>query len=82
MRRIAKITAARLPLRKTAVGAAAVRRAFPAWIDAEQGLAFSVMSYPAITVTPRVRAAGLVLRTVTLPKAKRLRACSDVRGGR
>ena len=82
MRRIAKITAARLLLRKTAVGAAAVRRAFPAWIDAEQGLAFSVTSYPAVAVTPRVRAAGLVLRTVPSPKAKRLRASFDVRGGR
>ncbi|MBC7368491.1 MAG: hypothetical protein H7343_17050 [Undibacterium sp.] len=79
MRRIAKITAARLPLRKTVVGAAVVCRAFPAWIDAEHGLAFSVTAAPR--VTPRVRA-GLVLRAVRSPKAKRLRASSDVRGGR
>ena len=82
MRRIAKITAARLPLRKTAVGAAALRRAFPAWIDAEQGLAFSVTSAPALTVTPRVRSAGLVLRTVSSPKAKRARTSPDAPGGR
>ena len=80
MRRIAKITAARLPLRKTAVGAAAMRRAFPAWIDAEQGLAFSVTTPPV--VTSRVRSAGLVLRAVTSPKAKRFRSHSDALGGR
>jgi hypothetical protein len=81
MRRIAKITAARLPLRKTAVGAAAMRRAFPAWIDAEQGLAFSVTTKPPL-VTSRVRAAGLVLRAVTSPKAKRFRSSSATPNGR
>ncbi len=82
MRRIAKITAARLPLRKTVVGAAALHRAFPAWIDAEQGLAFSVTAFPSVAVTPRVRAAGLVLRTISSPKAKRARTSPDAPGGR
>jgi hypothetical protein len=79
MRRIAKITAARLPLRKTAVGAAAVRRAFPAWIDAEQGLAFSV--FTTVIATPRV-SAGLMLRAVSSPKAKRSRSSFNAPGGR
>jgi hypothetical protein len=39
MRRIAKVTAARRPLRRAATGLAALRRPFSAWIDAEQGLA-------------------------------------------
>jgi hypothetical protein len=79
MRNAAKITAARLPRRKTAVGAAAVHRAFPAWIDAEQGLAFSAHTAPAVTA--RVRA-GLVLRAIVAANPKRLRHSSDARGGR
>jgi hypothetical protein len=53
-----KVAAARLPPRKSAT--AAVRRGFPAWIDAgEQGGAFAAKK----KVMPRVRD-GLVLRTV------------------
>ena len=65
MRRNAKVkvTAARIPLRKSAVGALAVRRGFPAWIDAgERGVAFA-----AKAVMPRVRD-GLVLRVVSKRK--------------
>lgn len=72
----AKITVARLPMRKTAAGASAMRRAFPAWIDAEGPRLVS-----PFVVAPRVRAA-LFLRSVPLTKVKRLRSSSDVRGGR
>lgn len=62
MRRTTKVTAVRGPLRKAAVPVAlpaAVRCAYPAWIDAgERGVAFS-----AVAVMPRVRD-GLVLRVV------------------
>lgn len=58
-----KVTAARIPLRKSA-GGAATRRGFPAWIDAgERGISFSA----ARTVMPRVRDA-LVLRVVSKGK--------------
>ena len=67
MRRPVKVKAlaTRVPLRKTAMTAsAAVRRAFPAWIAAdESGVAFTA-KYAA---TPRVRD-GLVLRTVSKKK--------------
>ena len=72
MRRIPTITAVCLPLRKTAVGATAVRRAFPAGIDADPVLTFSVTKSPAIS--SRVRTAGLVLRVVALTEGKRFRA--------
>jgi hypothetical protein len=79
MRRIAKVTAARLPLRRAATGLAALRRPFPAWIDAEQGLAFSALT--GTTVTARVRS-GLVLRSVSSPQPKQPRRSDDVRGTR
>lgn len=80
MARIAKITAARLPLRKTAAGASAVRGTFPAWIDME-GPRLGSPCAASFTVAPRVRA-ELFLRSVPLIKVKRLRSSSDVRGGR
>ena len=59
-----KVSAARIPLRKSAATAATARRAYPAWIDAgERGVAFSA----AKTVMPRVRD-GLVLRVVSRGK--------------
>ena len=69
-----KITAARIPLRKSAAVVGAVRREFPAWIDAgERGVAFSA----AKTVMPRVRD-GLVLRVVS--KGKRPAAGKPTHG--
>lgn len=64
MRPSTKITVsvARFPLRKAAASTAAPRRAFPAWIDANDAGAV-----PNLTVTPRVRD-GLILRVV--PKGK------------
>jgi len=82
MRRIAKITAARLPLRENVVGAAAVHRAFPVSIDAEHGLACSITAFPSVAVTSRVRAAGLVLRMISSARAKRARTSPDAPGGR
>ena len=79
MRRIAKVTAARLPLRRAATGLAASRRPFPAWIDAEQGLVFSALTSPAVTA--RVRS-GLVLRAVCSPQPKQPRRSDNVRGTR
>ena len=65
-----------LPLRKTASSAAnASRRAFPAWIVADEGaVAFSA-------VTPRVRSA-LVLRVVKQAKSAKSKGASDGRGAR
>ena len=66
MRRNVKVkSAGRVALRKTATSAsAAVRRNFPAWIDAgETGVVFSARS-----ATPRVRD-GLVLRKVSKGKS-------------
>jgi hypothetical protein len=80
MARTAKITAARLPIRKTAAGASAMRRAFPAWIDAD-GPRVALPSATPFVVAPRVRA-ELFLRSVPLTKVKRLPSSSDVRGGR
>ncbi len=79
MRRVAKVTAARLPLRRAAVVLAGSRRAFPAWIDAEQGLDFSTLATPH--VSSRVRS-GLILRTVISPQPKQPRRSTDVRGAR
>ena len=61
----AKALATCIPLRKTAMTAsAAVRRAFPAWIAAdESGVAFPAKA----AAMPRVRD-GLVLRTVSKNK--------------
>ncbi len=67
MRRHPKISAARLLVRKVA----AVRSAYPAWIDAEQGLSFA-----ATQVMPRVRD-GLVLRLVNPKKPGSGRGHSD-----
>ena len=70
MRRDVKVKAlaTRVPLRKTAASAAAAsRRGFPAWIDAES----DTVAFPAKTAaTPRVRD-GLVLRTVSKKKVSR-----------
>ena len=71
MARTAKITAARLPIRKTAAGASAMRRAFPAWLDAD-GPRIALTNTAPLLVAPRVRA-ELFLRSVPLTKLKRLR---------
>ncbi len=81
MRRAAKISTARLPLRKTVAVATAVRRAFPAWIDSDQGPAFSALVFSQVGVTARIRD-SLVLRSVTTARIKRVRSSSDVSGGR
>jgi hypothetical protein len=77
MRRNTKVKAAanRTPLRKSALSAsAASRRAFPAWIDANDGSTFSA-------VTARVRDA-LVLRTVNRKKSAASRSTSHEPGAR
>jgi len=74
-----KITAARLPLRKSGAGSLAASGGFPAWIDAEQGLAFSVAR--PVHVSSRVRD-GLVLRVVTSHQPGRLRPSTHVRASR
>ncbi len=79
MRRIAKVSAAQLPLRRAASGRVAVRRAFPAWIDAEQGLDFAALATPAASSRVRI---GLVLRAVPAPQSKQLRRSHNVRGVR
>jgi hypothetical protein len=79
MRCIAKVTAARLPLRRAATGLAALRRPCPAWIDAGQGFVFSALTSPAVTA--RVRS-GLVLRAVFSPQPKQPRRSDNVRGTR
>lgn len=79
MRRPAKVTSARLPVRRAAAGLAAPRRVFPAWIDAEQGLDFATLAKPGVSA--RVRS-GLVLRAVPSPQPKHLRRSDDVRGTR
>lgn len=79
MRRNVKVKAlsTRVPLRKAAMSAsAASRRTFPAWIDAEDGAAFSVSA-----VSPRVRDA-LILRTVSKKKSANPRSASDGPGAR
>lgn len=81
MRRPAKVKAlsTRVPLRKTARGgAAAPRRAFPAWIVADEG----AVAFPAkAAVTPRVRDA-LVLRTVSKNKSSGAKGSSNAPGAR
>ena len=85
MRRVkVKTLATRIPLRKAAMSAsAASRRAFPAWIVADEG----GVAFPAkAAVTPRVRD-GLVLRRVSKKKASKARAAGgkgsgDVHGTR
>jgi hypothetical protein len=77
-----KISATRLALRKTAMAASAVRRAFPAWIDSAQGLAFPALAPVNGPVTARVRD-SLVLRAVASDKPRRSRhPFVDVPGGR
>jgi hypothetical protein len=79
MRRATKVKSPnRVSVRKTALSAsAAVRRGFPAWIEAdESGVAFTAKA----TVVPRVRDA-LVLRTVAR-KSVSPKDSSDVRGAR
>jgi hypothetical protein len=77
MRRTVKIKSTpQVPLRKTASSASsASRRAFPAWIVAdESGIAFSA-------VTPRLRSA-LVLRIVNQAKGGKPKGASDGRATR
>jgi hypothetical protein len=69
----AKVSAVQASLRKVA---AALRPAFPAWIDPEQGISFS-----ASVVTPRVRDC-LVLRLVERKKPSSLRHPSYAHGAR
>jgi hypothetical protein len=73
---IAQITS--LPLRKSASSAThASRRAFPAWIVADE----SGVAFPATAVTPRVRSA-LVLRVVKQAKTSKPKGASDGRSAR
>lgn len=64
MRRSAKLSSSRIPLRKPVSSASlAARRSFPAWIDAGEATApFAATRLPV----PRVRA-GLVLRALAKP---------------
>jgi hypothetical protein len=71
----AKVSAVRSSLRQVAA-AFALRPAYPAWIDADSGLAFS-----ATIVTPRVRD-SLVLRLVEQKKPHPLRHASYAHGAR
>jgi hypothetical protein len=81
MRRATKVKSlpTHVPLRKTAVSAsAAVRRAFPAWIVADE----NEIAFPAkASVMPRVRDA-LVLRTVARKNSSSAKGSSDVHGAR
>jgi hypothetical protein len=70
-----KVSGVRASLRR--VAALALRPSFPAWIDAESGLAFSTTTL----VTPRVRDC-LVLRLVDGRKSHLLRNPSYAHGGR
>ena len=81
MRRSAKVSASRLPLRRPATVSQFVRRGYPAWITSDEGSAFSALAPMAAQVTARVRD-SLVLRPVVPPKSKRLRSSCDVLGGR
>jgi hypothetical protein len=76
MRNSAKVktSAAHVLLRKSAMSAnAAARRAFPAWIVAdENGVAFPAKA----SATPRVRD-GLVLRTVRRKKSSSAKGSSN-----
>lgn len=76
MRRVVKVKSlsTRVPLRKSALSAtAAARRAFPAWIVAdENGVAFPAR----VGAIPRVRDA-LVLRTVSKKKVSSAKGSSD-----
>jgi len=71
----AKVSAVRTSLRQVAA-AFALRPAYPAWIDADSGLAF-----PATTVTPRVRD-SLILRLVQPKKSLTPRQASYAHGAR
>ena len=74
-----KALATRVPVRKAALSASpAARRPFPAWIDAAE----TVVTFPARSVTPRVRD-GLVLRTVSKKnKPAKTQSPTDARGAR
>jgi hypothetical protein len=63
-----KISSSRMPLRKVAA-ALLDRRSYPAWIDADSGIAFSAAS--SGLVTARVRD-SLVLRLVAKRKNRTL----------
>ena len=80
MRRSAKVSASRLPLRRTAARPQPERRGYPAWITSDEGSAFSALAPMAAQVTARVRD-SLGLRPVGPPKSKRLRSSCDVPGG-
>jgi hypothetical protein len=80
MRRFPKVKSApgRLALRKAVLTApAAARRAYPAWIDAED----RAVPVPAVAVTPRVRTA-LVLRQVATRKSTGAKGSTDANGAR
>jgi hypothetical protein len=79
MRRITKFSAAQLLGCRAAPGRVAVRRAAPAWFEAERGLEFAALATPAVSSRVRV---GLVLRAVPAPQAKPLRRSHHVRGVR
>lgn len=73
-----KIPATGMPLRKAALSAsAASRRAFPAWISADDG----AVAFSAVAVTLRVRDA-LVLRTVSKKKSANSKRSSGSHGAR
>jgi len=78
-----KIAVARVPLRQaatpTVVAPAAPRRAFPAWIDANERSVAPVVT--AKSATSRVRD-GLVLRIVGLKKSAHVRKPSHGAGAR
>ncbi|MDB6168918.1 MAG: hypothetical protein JWM88_1782 [Verrucomicrobia bacterium] len=70
-----KVSRVQASLRRAAA-VLALRPSYPAWIDAEQGLAFS-----ATVATPRVRDC-LVLRLVERPSSHPLGNASYAHGGR
>ena len=77
MQRPTKVKAAApMPMRKSVMtGTAAARRAFPAWIAADE----ADVAFSAAVVTKRVRDA-LVLRTVAKRKSASGKGTSDVSG--
>ncbi len=80
MRRVVKTKtlAPAVRLRKSAVTASQTsRRAFPAWITSDD----RAMTFPATSVTPRVRSA-LVLRLVAKSKSGKPKGASDGHGAR
>jgi hypothetical protein len=79
MRRAVKVKSTpQVPLRKAAsTASSASRRAFPAWIAADEG----AVAFSAAPVSPRIRTA-LVLRLVNQPKSAKSKGASDGRAAR